>query len=395
MLCPVCSGRDIQDVLRRARLPAMQNYVHRTRESAVNAQYGELTLAVCGTCGFAWNRTFEPERLLYDEGYDNAVPSAVMQAYYAEIAKYLRDRYALDGGLVVDVGCGDGGFLRMLCDAVPGLRGIGVDPALEADSSEQDGRIVLIKDVFTTDVIREQPSLIVSRHVLEHIPQPVEFFRMIREALAAFEPCPCFFEFPDLEWILSNEAFWDFGYEHCNYFTAASATEALGFAGYGSVTARAEFGSQYLWVEAITSGDEAEHLPSASSGGGLSERGRAYGESEAARIERVRDRLRVLKGDGRAVAVWGMATKGVLFSLLVDSRAELVDYCVDVNPNKSGCYVPLTGHLISPPQVLERHGEERDLTVIVMNENYLDEIRRTCRELRVDATFVDANTDSV
>jgi len=371
----------------------MQNYVHRTRESAVNAQDGELTLAVCGTCGFAWNRTFEPDRLLYDEGYDNAVPSSVMRAYYEEIAAYLRDRYALDGGLIVDVGCGDGGFLRAICNAVPGLRGIGVDPALQASSSEQDGRIVLIKDVFGSEVIREHPSLVVSRHVLEHIPQPVEFFRVIREALDAFEPCPCFFEFPDLEWILRNDAFWDFGYEHCNYFTAPSATEALGRAGYGAVNTRAEFGSQYLWVEALSRGDQT--MSSASSRQGLSERTRAYAEAEAARIERVRSRLNALKSDGHAIAVWGIATKGVLFSLLIDPRAELIDFCVDVNPNKSGCYVPLTGHLISPPEVLAQDQGERELAVLVMNENYVDEIRRTCRDLRIEATFVDANADPV
>jgi hypothetical protein len=33
---------------------------------------------------------------------------------------------------------------------------------------------------------------------------------------------------------------------------------------------------------------------------------------------------------------------------------------------------------------------ERELTVLVMNENYADEIRRSCRELGIDPTFVDA-----
>ena len=368
----------------------MQNYVHRTREGAVNAQDGELTLAVCQTCGFAWNRTFEPDRLQYDEGYDNAVPSAVMRAYYEEIVAYLRARYPLDGGLVVDVGCGDGGFLRALCDAVPGLRGLGVDPALEADRIEEDGRVVLIKDVFTSNVIRERPALIVSRHVLEHIPRPVEFFRAIREAVMAFEPCPCFFEFPDLEWILANDAFWDFGYEHCNYFTSASATEALSRAGYGPVGTRPAFGSQYLWVEAKSHGGQAMSSPTP--GRALAERAFAYAKRERARIESVRARLRELKSDDQAVVVWGMATKGVLFSLLVDPNSELIDLCIDVNPNKRDCFVPLTGHVIRSPEVLTDEAG-RELAVLVMNENYGDEIRRTCRGLGVEAAFFDGNAE--
>lgn len=389
--CPVCSGRDIQDTVRRDRLPAMQNYVYRTRESAVAARDGELTLAVCGTCGFAWNRTYESERLVYDEGYDNAVPSAVMKGYYAEIAAYLRDRYELDGGLVVDVGCGDGAFLRELCAAVPGLRGIGVDPALDQDRHEAGGRIVLIKDVFTSDVIRKRPSLIVSRHVLEHISDPVAFFRTIGEAVSGFEPCPCFFEFPDLEWILMNHAFWDFCYEHCNYFTAASAAEALSRAGLGPAGARVAFGDQYLWIEAMSRGDRPVAAPS--SGRGLSERAVAHAAAEVAQIELVRQRLESLKNDGFAVAVWGMATKGVLFSLLVDPQSLFIDYCIDVNPNKQGCYVPLTGHAISSPEALAGLGPEHKVAVLVMNENYLDEIRRTCRELNVAAVVFGADAN--
>jgi SAM-dependent methyltransferase len=360
----------------------MQNFVHRTRESAVDAQNGELVLAVCGTCGFAWNRMFEPDRL--------AVPSAVMHAYYAEIVAYLRNRYPLDGGLVVDVGCGDGGFLTAICDAVPGLRGIGVDPALAAGRSDEDGRIVLIKDVFTADVIRQQPSLVVSRHVLEHIPQPVEFFRMIREALAVFDPRPCFFEFPDLEWILANHAFWDFGYEHCNYFTEGSATEALRRAGFGHVDTRAAFGSQYLWVEAGSHGGQAVSPPLR--GRDLIERASAYAHDERTRIELVRARLRELKSSGQDVVVWGMATKGVLFSLLIDPDSELINYCIDVNPNKRDCYVPLTGHVIRAPNVLA-HELNRELAVIVMNENYSDEIQQACRGLGLDPAFFDGNIE--
>jgi hypothetical protein len=363
----------------------MQNYVYRTRKSALAAPDGKLTLAVCGTCGFAWNRAFEPDRLVYDEGYDNAVPSAVMDAYYEEIAGYLHERYDLTGGLVVDVGCGDGGFLRVLCAAVPGLRGLGVDPALESDRSEADGRIVLIKDAFASEVVREQPSLVVSRHVLEHIPQPVAFLRTISDSLSAFDPCPCFFEFPDLEWILANEAFWDFAYEHCNYFTAGSATAALARAGLTPVGASTAFGSQYLWIEGMSRGPRAWSPPSP--GGDLLARSLAYAETEGVRMERVRQSVQALKSDGRTLALWGMATKGVLFSLLTDPDAVLVDHCIDVNPNKQDCYVPLSGHVIRAPEALMN---ERELTVLVMNENYADEIRRSCRELGIDPTLVDA-----
>jgi hypothetical protein len=122
-----------------------------------------------------------------------------MDAYYEEIAAYLHERYDLAGASSSTWVVVTAGSSRSCALPFPGLRGLGVDPALDRDRTEADGRMVLVKDVFTSEVVREQPSLVVSRHVLEHIPQPVTFLRTISESLSAFDPCPCFFEFPDLD----------------------------------------------------------------------------------------------------------------------------------------------------------------------------------------------------
>ena len=252
MTCPVCGSADYADTIYRDVLPAMQNRVHRTRSEALAARRGRFVLAVCDACGFAWNRVFEPELLVYDDLYDNAVPSAVMRAYYAELAVYLGTRYLQQGGLVVDVGCGNGAFLRLLCATLSNARGFGVDPALERD--QHDGTVDLRKDVFRPSQIAQQPALVLSRHVLEHMPRPVEFLAEIAEVASPGVSVPCYFEVPDLGWILDHGAFWDFCYEHCNYFTASSFAEAMRRAGFTPTSHRTGFGAQYLWNEGVTAG---------------------------------------------------------------------------------------------------------------------------------------------
>jgi hypothetical protein len=361
----------------------MQNYVHRTRKSAVEAAEGELSIAVCHDCGFATNATFDSDRLVYDGNYDNTVSSAVMAAYYREIALQLARRYDIGGGLVVDVGCGNGAFLEAICEVLPRCRALGVDPALKASREMQDGRIALVKDMFHPGLLEESPALVVCRHVLEHIPRPVQFLQAINEGVSKFGTCPCFFEVPDLCWIIENEAFWDFCYEHCNYFTATSLSNALLHGGFEPVATRVEFGSQYLWVEALSGGGQAASgAPS-----DLAQRMQAYAVRESKLVALTQNFLRARKADGYRIAVWGMATKGVLFSLLVDPDATLFDFCVDANANKQGCYVPLTGHVISAPSVL---GGDR-LLVVIMNENYKDEIMKACRASGLDAGFVSAS----
>jgi hypothetical protein len=389
-VCPVCAAEDPILTVSRDLLPSMQNYVHRTREAARTATRGQLSLATCPACGFSWNATFDPSKLEYDAGYDNAVPSAVMAGYYEEIAQYLGRAYSLArGGLVVDVGCGDGRFLDVLCRVWPECHGLGVDPALPGDEVRADGRIRLVSGVFSKDLLDRPPSLFLSRHVLEHMPRPVEFVRDLRTAMDDLADVPLFVEVPDLGWILEHRAFWDFCYEHCNYFTDASLAQVLRRAGFRPTSTRVAFGSQYRWMEAVPAHDTTSRRPS-DAGSVLQGRLREYVAGEQDRVGAIQGRLRQLKARGDRVALWGMATKGIMFSLMVDPDSTLIDHTVDVNANKQGCYVPISGRRIEAPDTLRQIGET-PLAVVVMNPNYLGEIAAACRELGVSATYLDAS----
>ena len=385
--CPVCSTTEPALTVRRDLLPSMQNYVHRTPEQARAVPRGQLSLATCRTCGFSWNASFDPSRLAYDAGYDNAVPSAVMDRHYHDTALELGRRHSLARGYVVDIGCGNGTFLKALCRVWPACRALGVDPALPHDEVLADGRLTLIKGVFSPEQLQGAPSLIVARHVLEHMPDPVGFVGELRTASEAGNGAPVFVEVPDLDWILAHQAFWDFCYEHCNYFGEASLREMFARAGFAPTESRVAFGGQYRWIEGVTAGAGGTTAGGADTGRASAVA--AYAARERDEIDGARRRLRELKAAGAAVVVWGMATKGIIYSLLVDPDSTLVDAAVDINVNKQGCFVPTTGRRIDAPADLRRLAGGR-VAVVVMNTNYVDEIRGTCRELGMAAEFLDA-----
>jgi hypothetical protein len=385
--CPVCSANEPAITVTRDLLPSMQNYVHRSPEQARAVPRGQLSLATCRWCGFSWNARFDPSRLAYDSGYDNAVPSAVMDRHYHDTALELGRRHSLARGYVVDIGCGNGTFLKALCRVWPECRALGVDPALPHDDVLAGGRLTLVKGVFVPQQLQAPPSLIVSRHVLEHMPDPVGFVAELRAASDAGSGAPIFVEVPDLEWILAHQAFWDFCYEHCNYFTNATLGEVLGRAGLRSTAAGVTFGRQYLWIEAVPATANQVATPN---GAALAGRMRDYADGEQGRVQAIRDRLDDLRRRGRTVAVWGMATKGIMFSLMVDPDSRLIDYTVDVNVNKQGCYVPISGRRIDAPAAL-RQNTNRPAVVVVMNPNYVEEIASMCRGLGVVASFLDAS----
>lgn len=396
--CPVCDSRDFVSTVRRRGIPAMQNYVFKTREAARAAKRGDLDLRVCVGCGFGWNGAFDPALLDYDLGYDNSVPSRVMDAYYDSLADELYKTYGLADRLTIDVGCGKGTFLRRLARRRPDVRGLGVDPSFEGEAGDEALNVQWIVDLFRPDQVTEPPALVLCRHVIEHIPRPLEFLASIREGVARYPDTPGFFEAPDLGWIVEQEAFWDFCFEHCNYFSSGSLSVALSRAGFDVERVAAGFGDQYLHAF-VRSGAEAGAggtFDASSSVADFVQQVASYAEREAARQKEVATLLADAKHAGRRIVLWGMATKGILFANLVDPQATLIDACVDVNERKQGAFVPVTGHRIEAPHSLREGTPLRDSgsdqpLVVVMNPNYAAEIAENLRSLDLDATLIDAH----
>ena len=375
--CPICGGNMIPSVQRRL-LPVLQNVVYPSYIEARDAEQGELDIQICSACGFATNAAFDPTRVRYDLRYDNSVPSPTFVQYYRKLAAYLGDKYVRQGGLVLDIGCGNGAFLHILTSMFPRLRGVGVDPSCDANTTE---RLRFIRDVFRPTHVSKAPELVICRHTLEHIPQPTQFLQLIRQALP--QKVPVFIEVPDAEWIVRNRAFWDWCYEHVNYFVPENLSIAMAQAGFVTTASSRGFGDQYLWIEGITSACPPE-MP----------KGRPefvaevseYARNERDLIAGLKSVLSARKQAGEITVVWGMATKGVEFLNLVDPEATLIDYCVDINERKQGKYTPVTARRIHSPSALQTLS--RRCAIVVMNPVYEPEIREECGRMRLDASFV-------
>jgi hypothetical protein len=236
--------------------------------------------------------------------------------------------------------------------------------------------------------VKERPAVVICRHVIEHIPRPVEFLRSIADGLDRHAGTPFFLEAPDLSWIVEQEAFWDFCYEHCNYFSPTSFAVALQRAGFGVDGVSTGFGDQYLHAYAKSDAAIDRSSAVADVAAPFVKRIADYAEREARSQEEVRALLATAKSNRRPIVLWGMATKGILFANLVDPEATLIDACVDVNERKQGAFVPVTGHRIDAPKSLRGTS---DPLVIVMNPNYAGEIAETLRGLELDATLIDAH----
>ncbi len=261
--------------------------------------------------------------------------------------------------------------------------GLGFDTSYVGPESREGGRVRFARRHYGPGATTEVPDAVVSRHVIEHIPQPLDFLREIRAALEGAPRAAVFLETPTVEWILARGVFWDLFYEHCSYFDTRTLPWACARVGLTPRSATPAFDGQYQHVVAAP-GEPVADAAAARANAATIERLVARYLARAGRTEAaVRELLaRHAPGD---VAVWGAGAKGATLLHVLDPDATLLRYVVDISPGKQGRFTPGTGHAIVAPDALAK---DPPAAVLLMNQNYKAENEAHLRRLGVATELV-------
>jgi rfaE bifunctional protein nucleotidyltransferase chain/domain len=371
--CPLCASTTTTPFLRRSGVPVLTNLLIASQEAARQVQREDIVLLVCHTCGFVFNGAFGTSTL-YNEHYENSQAHApAFESYLDELVRSLVIEQQVRQCRILEVGCGDGTFLRKLAGADTGNTGYGFDPAYRGPARDLDGRLRFAARYYDEACIGDTAEIdvLICRHVIEHVPNPLPFLRMLRRTVEHSPHARAFFETPTIEWILRNTVIWDIYYEHCSYFSAETITLALELAGFHVQRIQRTFGDQYLWVE--TTLHDREHPPSITfSPGSIPVLASQFQRREHRFCEQWRGMLQALLQNG-AVALLGAAGKGVTLANLVDPDAQLISCVVDLNPKKQGKFLPGTGHPIVSYEAMNAHGIT---TAVLLNPNYYHDALR-------------------
>jgi len=326
-------------------LPVLQNRVYPDAASALNCPTGDLALLACPRTGIVVNAKFEPGKVIYDAAYHNEQAiSGAFQDHLRQVADLVQRH--VNCTAIVEIGCGKGAFLDVL--AGRGIAAVGFDPAYEGANP------LICKELFSARA-QIRGSGVILRHVLEHIENPVDFLRVIRDANGGGGRV--YVEVPCLDWIIANRAWFDVFYEHANYFRMSDFERMFGVV----VHAERTFGGQYLSVVAELDSlrdpgpSDAPTWPS------------DFGHGLARRADP--------KQPASTQLVWGAASKGVIFSLMMQRAGHPIAAAVDINPAKQGRYLPCTGtEVFAPDRAMAQF--PRGTRAWVMNPNYMSEVDR-------------------
>ncbi len=334
---------------RQEQLPIFQNRMYDTEAEAKACPRGDVRLIEDQQTGLVYNAAFRPELMTYDSHYQNEQAVSPLFHEHLEAVSRIIERCTGKGSLV-EVGCGKGFFLEMLLAS--GFDVTGFDPTYEGNNPR------VFRHYFEPGVGIEAKGLIL-RHVLEHIQDPATFLSRLKTANGGNGKI--YIEVPCFDWICKRRAWFDIFYEHVNYFRLSDFSRM-----FGTVLESGRlFGGQYLYVVAELATLRAPERNS--SDGVVFPKNFTDNLFEPGRTEMPR-------------AIWGGASKGVIFALLYERAGLPIQTVIDINPAKQGKYLPATGLLVqSPAQAFTTL--PRGSTIYVMNSNYLDEIRKMSDDL--------------
>src|SRR5437868_6317094 len=215
MNCPVCAADCLEPVVQRTSVPVHQNLVFKNQRDAIQIARGDLDFRACARCGFVFNQAFDAAKLSYGAQYDNTqLSSPSFQAYVDGLVRHLVEERGVRNSHVVEVGCGKGAFIHALVSAEgAGNTGTGFDPSYVGPDTDLGGRLRFERRFYDASCADVPADVVVSRHVIEHVAEPLDLLRAIKCALVGRPGARVFVETPCVEWILRNTVVWDFFYE--------------------------------------------------------------------------------------------------------------------------------------------------------------------------------------
>jgi hypothetical protein len=332
-----------------------------------------------------FNAQFDAQVIKYDTSYDNSLDfSPAFQSYAQNLAEHLVSEHKLQQKRIVEIGCGNGAFLKLLC-SLGGNTGKGYDPSHAGDFDSAAG-ISFVNEYFSPAGEDIPFDFLCCRHVLEHLERPLDFLVDLAKMGAKNAEAGFYFEVPNGEFVLNGKGIWDVIYPHVSYFTERSLRGLFQRAGFTVLQVGKTFSDQFLFIEARTCSQLGAQTPRSAP-----ER-EADSRCETDLLEKQftkeagdwSELLMRLTRARKRFAFWGVGAKGVTFLNLVSGAGNIFSV-IDSNPRKQYMFVPGTGQVISAPETLHQFEPE---AVILLNAAYRQEISSRLESFGVKARVV-------
>jgi 2-polyprenyl-3-methyl-5-hydroxy-6-metoxy-1,4-benzoquinol methylase len=343
-----------------------------------------LHVYVCHRCFLVQLEEFESaENIFSDYAYFSSYSESWLQHAKAYVDMAVQ-RFALNGkSQVVEIASNDGYLLRNFVGK--GIKVLGVEPAANVAKVAVAGGVPTVVRFFGAETARQlvmegtRADLIVGNNVLAHVPDINDFVKGLKILLKPEGGITM--EFPHLLQLIAKNEFDTIYHEHFSYLSFATVENifvAHGLGLYDVEELPTHGGSLRIYARHSENGDKsvsrrAKELKAREEAAGF---GRL--ETYLSFTEQVKETKRKLlefliraKREGKSVAGYGAAAKGVTLLNYCGVRTDFIEYAVDLSPHKQGHFMPGVHIPIFHPDKIR---ETRPDYVLILPWNLKDEI---------------------
>jgi hypothetical protein len=349
--CRLCDSERLRSVLDLGATPPCSRFLTPGELDLAEPAF-PLHLRLCENClllqipALVWSGGADTENPYFSSFSDSWAQHA--KRFVTDAVKRLR---LSANSFVVEVASNDGYLLRHV--AAAGIRCLGVEPSVNVGVIARDRGVPTVEAILTESLAREirgehgPADLVVANNVYSRISDLRGFTRSLRALLA------------DDGWLsievrhalkLVHETQFDtVDHDHVQYYTLLTATRALATAGLSVVDAEllpTHGGSLRIWARparaAAPPADRVVEVLRMEKAAGL-HRVEGYLQlrprTEASRQNLLRFLLQC-RADGKRVVGYGNRGVGSTLLNYCGIRSDLLEYVVDRDPYRHGCFTP-------------------------------------------------------